>query len=625
MKELKFCESSIKCDIDPKEKNFTPINYELLLETIADYDIVSFDVFDTLIFRPFTSPRVLFLMMEEKLSIYRFAQIRLESEDEICAENLEKYGNGTSTIEEIYERIGEKTNKSIKNAAVLEFQLELKYCFANPVFTKIFEQCKRLGKKIIITSDIYFSLEQISHLLSKNGYSGFETVFVSSCFHKTKRKGDLFDVVRSRYPSSKIFHIGDQEFEYINSQKAGFGAFHYISPNSVGSKNRFEDMSYITGRTYSAIVNTHLYTSAQTFSDPYKLGFIYGGIYILGFVQWISMFVKDRNVDKVLFLSRDGDIFSKMYKLLPNSGECEYFYWSRFAGVKITARDNYYEFCNRMIRHKARGVYSIRIKHFLKFYRLEVLEQFLPDYSLSQNDILNSVTAPRFEKLCYQHKSDVLSSFDSDIEATVNQVRKSVGNAKSIAIVDVGWAGTGPFILKNIIQKDLGLNCKVYSLLAGYRQPVEEMASLYTMDNFTYSYLFSCNYNRDLLNKHETGHCHYPNLLLELFSQSCTPSFLGYEADGLHFDLEELPNYEIIKEINSGIAEFVRKFVNTFKDDEFILNISAYDAYLPFSELKDVWYQLAPILSKLVISRGSFYDQEMQSQESWFTFFSSSS
>ena len=35
MKELKFCESSIKCDIDPKEKNFTPINYELLLETIA--------------------------------------------------------------------------------------------------------------------------------------------------------------------------------------------------------------------------------------------------------------------------------------------------------------------------------------------------------------------------------------------------------------------------------------------------------------------------------------------------------------------------------------------------------------------------------------------------------------
>ena len=147
MKELKFCESSIKCDIDPKEKNFTPINYELLLETIADYDIVSFDVFDTLIFRPFTSPRVLFLMMEEKLSIYRFAQIRLESEDEICAENLEKYGNGSSTIEEIYERIGEKTNKSIKNAAELEFQLELKYCFANPVFTKIFEQCKRLGKK----------------------------------------------------------------------------------------------------------------------------------------------------------------------------------------------------------------------------------------------------------------------------------------------------------------------------------------------------------------------------------------------------------------------------------------------------------------------------------------------
>ena len=36
--------------IEPKE----------LLNKLCEYDVVSFDVFDTLIFRPFTSPRVLF-------------------------------------------------------------------------------------------------------------------------------------------------------------------------------------------------------------------------------------------------------------------------------------------------------------------------------------------------------------------------------------------------------------------------------------------------------------------------------------------------------------------------------------------------------------------------------------
>ena len=64
-----------------------------LLNKLCEYDVISFDVFDTLIFRPFTSPRVLFSIMESRLGIYKFSKIRDDSEDEVRKLNQEKYNH----------------------------------------------------------------------------------------------------------------------------------------------------------------------------------------------------------------------------------------------------------------------------------------------------------------------------------------------------------------------------------------------------------------------------------------------------------------------------------------------------------------------------------------------------
>jgi hypothetical protein len=54
------------CNIDlyhnPRDAGISP---EKLLDKLDKYDVISFDLFDTLIFRPFTSPRVLFFYYEE--------------------------------------------------------------------------------------------------------------------------------------------------------------------------------------------------------------------------------------------------------------------------------------------------------------------------------------------------------------------------------------------------------------------------------------------------------------------------------------------------------------------------------------------------------------------------------
>ena len=133
--------------IEPKE----------LLNKLCEYDVVSFDVFDTLIFRPFTSPRVLFSIMEKRLGIYKFSKIRVDSEDEVRIFNQENYKHDNTTLSEIYNLISKKTNLCPKKTAQLEYELELNYCYANPFFQEIISECVKNKKKIIVCTDIYLS------------------------------------------------------------------------------------------------------------------------------------------------------------------------------------------------------------------------------------------------------------------------------------------------------------------------------------------------------------------------------------------------------------------------------------------------------------------------------------
>lgn len=611
------------CSIDPYNTlENQRMNVDELAKKLCEYDVISFDVFDTLILRPFSSPRVLFSIMEERLGIYKFAKIRVDSEDEVRKINQEKYGHDNTTLYEIYDLISKKTNLDAENTANLEYELELNYCCENPYLKKVFSICIENNKKIVVCTDMYLSKEQINRILEKNGYYSFDEIFVSSELNKSKKKGDIFDQLKYKYKGEKIIHVGDNYISDIeNAQKAGIETYYFKNANHIGNKNRVNGMSYITGRVYSGLINNYLYCGNEKYDDEYKLGYIYGGIYVLGFVQWVNQFAINYNIDKILFLSRDGDVYSKMYNKLPGHKPWKYFYWSRLAGAKITASENYYEFCQRMIWHKARGPYDIKIKHFLNYFDIEYLIDSLDQYDLSKDDALTKKVASRIEKLFYDHKAEILESFNSDIIATIECVKEAVGNSKSIIIVDVGWAGTGPLIIKNIINRYLKLDCKVYSLLAGYRQPMENMAALYTMDNSIHSYLFSDSSNKDLLDLHINYGTPKNNLLLEIFTQSCTPSFLGYTSKGLKFDWEETQNYDTIKKITEGIEDFVDDYIDTFEKDQFVLNISPYDAYLPFNELKNSSDRLKPILSKLVISRGKFYDAENVSEETWLSFF----
>ena len=49
---------------------------------LKDFDVISFDLFDTLIFRPFDKPTDLFLLVGEKLDLPDYKNIRIKAEEQ---------------------------------------------------------------------------------------------------------------------------------------------------------------------------------------------------------------------------------------------------------------------------------------------------------------------------------------------------------------------------------------------------------------------------------------------------------------------------------------------------------------------------------------------------------------
>ena len=52
------------------------LSVDAFVEKIKDYDVISFDIFDTLIFRPFSLPTDVFYLVGEKIGMLDFKKVR---------------------------------------------------------------------------------------------------------------------------------------------------------------------------------------------------------------------------------------------------------------------------------------------------------------------------------------------------------------------------------------------------------------------------------------------------------------------------------------------------------------------------------------------------------------------
>lgn len=305
---------------------------------IDRHKIISFDIFDTLLVRPYFKPADLFLHLEKMHSLSGFALARMAAEQEARLHNPQKED---ITFEEIYAEIDER----FKAAKSLETELEKQVLRPNPELKEIYDYAAAQKKTIVIASDMYLPSQFLAEILKGCGYTGFDKIYVSGELNKTKTKGSLFRQILQDYAAEPqdIFHIGDNpKSDYKTPKKLGLQAFLYeqITSQFIKAKH-FEALVRKNQRSLGlsillALQAYHWKKLQYAENTPdywYDLGWKYAGPSAYGYTRHIKKQEQNLGLKHLLFVARDGYLLQKIYNTFAAPLPNDYIYAPRYINL----------------------------------------------------------------------------------------------------------------------------------------------------------------------------------------------------------------------------------------------------------------------------------------------------
>lgn len=300
---------------------------------IDKHEIISFDVFDTLLLRPYVKPTDLFLHLEKLEKAESFAKARIEAE-----QKARKIHSDVEdiTLDEIYTEIADE----YRNLKSKEMDLEQQVLQPNPEMKEVFDYAKKQGKKIIIVSDMYLPAKFLTDILHKKGFDGFEKLYVSCEYRKTKHTGSLYKLVIDDLKTSAndIFHIGDNpDSDKQKAEKLKISAYLYPKMIDRVFKKQPYFKQYYNGNPClgrSIIIGMMLF-NPKHLNYWYNLGWDYGAAAAVAYVQWLDDKVREDKIKHLLFIARDGYILQQVFEKMSHSNcKTEYLFAPRFVFPK---------------------------------------------------------------------------------------------------------------------------------------------------------------------------------------------------------------------------------------------------------------------------------------------------
>lgn len=195
---------------------------------ILKADVISFDIFDTLIFRKTNNIEETNTIIQNEYNSKFSAKIQNFSRNRINAEKIARNKKRSIEIQfdDIYNEINypEEVKKRLKK---IEIDTELDICYSNRKIKEIFNFCREQNKRIIITSDMYLNEIVINEILVKNGYV-YDQLYLSSTIKLTKSNGSIFDFIlkQEKISRNKIIHFGDNfKSDYVRPMLKGIKSF----------------------------------------------------------------------------------------------------------------------------------------------------------------------------------------------------------------------------------------------------------------------------------------------------------------------------------------------------------------------------------------------------------------
>ncbi len=553
------------------------------------YDIVTFDIFDTLVHRRLRAPVDLFEAVRQSALqtqmallnhdiISSFTHDRIKAESDARTTLIEKTkGEGEVTFDEIYDQYQEITGCGPALRQMLqtmELDLEQTFLFASPAGLKVFNELKGSARKIAFISDMYLPSRWLSQMLEQKGFSGASLlpIFVSGEHRKSKHSGSLYHEVGRLLEvslSHEWLHVGDNAHADIAKAK------------ELSLSTKLADWAKVDNRRLTSTAPPREYLVQSILdsieliqlshflpSDEYeRIGYSVFGPLIFGYMLWVLSKVKESKLNHLVFVARDGwlphQLFEDLkYKANLDSVSSSYLHFSRRAGYQIGLRDwdvdqAWAPFSGKVSKSIDDCLESIG-------YDLKAMMPLLERFGFARGTIVDKTKRAAAHAL-------LTTTFQQGLSIACNQRGKfkkyfehHFSSGKKIGLIDIGWNGNIQRYLLSAMAPELskervvGLYIGLHSSATPNRDRGLNMSgwlSDYGANKFVEQYLQSGGVE-----------------LLEFALTADHGTTLGYseDADGKVTPILEnlLPEEAAYREKAMKVQAGIRKFV---KDHNFIL------------------------------------------------------
>lgn len=458
-------------------------------DSLRGFRAVSFDIFDTLVVRPFLAPTDVFALLQPLVD-QAVAGRRLDFKDlrvraEATARRLawEREGRVEIRLEEIYRVLADDLDEGLL-ARLAEEELALEQRIARPrsEVVALFNALKAQGTRIVLASDMYLPRACVEGILAGCGICGHERLFLSSDDYRTKASGGMYEDMLGRLGLSPgaLCHIGDNpDSDKRVPEERGIRAF--LIPKVAGSADRLTLASHAqraagsgAGADFwrSFLHGARLADAGAEGRGSYweDLGFALVGPLVLGFARFIREHCAREGIRRIYFLARDGLIVRTLYDTL-FTGEgtrTHYLLASRrcvnFAGIHQVDDEALGFLCS--------GTTRLRAADFLRRIGLDAedphvrgpLSELFPDPREVVND---GEQYARLRELFRRLEARISADARRERESYLDYLDSEGLGREDAAVVDIGWHGSLQQSLVNLLHREGRLQARIHGLYLG--------------------------------------------------------------------------------------------------------------------------------------------------------------
>lgn len=292
-----------------------------LRSMILGAEVISFDIFGTLLVRRYAKPEDRFLHLEASAGESGFSAARAAAERSLRQAEAQD-PESRVTLEKIY---GEM-HPSYRGLMEREIALETRMCRADGNMQRVYREALAAGKRVVVSSDTCLPGSVVGELLRANGFEGYEAMLLTAEGDGLKASGALYaNLIRQAgVAPGRILHIGtDQRLDYRLALDNGMQAYWY-SPGTHTSGERknaeyFESINRRGGGDVALSILQGLVAEREEKGDrPYwnGFGYKYMGIIAYGYARWLKAQFDAEGIERAYFVTRDGLAFKRVFEAL---------------------------------------------------------------------------------------------------------------------------------------------------------------------------------------------------------------------------------------------------------------------------------------------------------------------